>query len=95
MTTVWEAAKALQAIAGGGAPALAAAHDFAAICTRHSVRGEANFWVAVADAIAWNNQIAREIGLGPKKTLGQQIALAATSTFESSGASFTSPAIST
>ena len=71
MTTVWDAAKALQAIAGAGDPALAAAHDFAAICTRHGERDEANFWLAVADAIAWeiNPQplIAPEIGPDRKK----------------------------
>lgn len=53
MATVWDAARALLATAGTEQAATAAALELAALCRQFREFAEADFWLAAADAIAW------------------------------------------
>jgi hypothetical protein len=53
MATVWDAARALLATAGTEQAATAAALELAALCRQSREFAEADFWLAAADAVAW------------------------------------------
>lgn len=53
MATVWDAARALLATTGTEEAAIAAAREIEAFCRQSSETDEAAFWLAVADAVAW------------------------------------------
>ena len=66
MASIWDAAKALVATAGTEEAATAAALELAAFCRKSREFDEAEFWQAVADAVAWESNpqplIAPDIG---------------------------------
>jgi hypothetical protein len=53
MASVWDAARTLLAMAGTEAAAREAALDLAARCRQSREWAEAAFWLAAADAVAW------------------------------------------
>lgn len=53
MATIWDAARALVATAGTEEAATAAALELAAFCRTSRESDEAEFWLTVADAVAW------------------------------------------
>jgi len=53
MAIVWDAARALLATAGTEQAAMVAALELAALCRQSREFAEADFWLAAADAIAW------------------------------------------
>ncbi len=53
MATVWDAARALLATTGTENAATAAARELELFCCQSREFDEAAFWLAVADAIAW------------------------------------------
>jgi len=53
MATVWDAARALLATTGTEEAAAAAARELELFCRQSREFDEAAFWLAVADAVAW------------------------------------------
>lgn len=53
MATVWDAARTLLATSGTEEAATAAALELAALCRQSRDFAEAEFWLAAADAVAW------------------------------------------
>ena len=53
MATVWDAARALLATSGTEEAATTAALELAALCRQSREFAEAEFWLAAADAVAW------------------------------------------
>jgi hypothetical protein len=68
MATVWDAARALLAMTGSEAAAVAAARDLAATFAAGHENDEAAFWTAVIDAIAWETNPQPLIAPSPSKT---------------------------
>src|SRR5687768_1849368 len=71
MATVWDAARALLAMTGSEAAAVAAARDLLATFETENEKEEAAFWASVIDAIAWETNpqplIAPNLGKTPLK----------------------------
>lgn len=71
MATVWDAARALLATTGTEAAAIAAARELEIFCRQSNEFDEAEFWLAVADAVTWecNPQplIAPTLGVRTRK----------------------------
>ena len=53
MATVWDAARTLLATSGTEEAATATALELAALCRQSREFAEAEFWLAAADAVAW------------------------------------------
>lgn len=53
MASVWDAARTLLATSGTEEAATAAALELAALCRQSREFAEAEFWLAAADAVAW------------------------------------------